>query len=120
MTDRNFPTKPVHKETEYTPLCDHTGCYNRGVASIFTIDRDGKLTLKGEWCEDHDRWWKRIELPKVSRDARNHLFTTLTIVGMVTLAIKSFPIFIVTVFTLGVISIITAVYYLLWNLFDVF
>jgi hypothetical protein len=70
MTDRNFPTIAVRKETEYTPCCNHIGCYNHRVTSIFTIDRDGKLTLKGEWCSDHDRWWKRIELPTLPRNVK--------------------------------------------------
>lgn len=120
MTDRNFSTKPVHKETECTPFCNHTGCYNHRVTSIFTINRDGKLTLKGEWCSDHDRWWKRIELPTMSKDVRNHLLATLTIVGTVTLAIKCFPIFVITIFALWVAFFAAALYKLLWDLFDVF
>lgn len=118
MTDRNFPTKPVNKETENTPFCNHIGCYNPRVKSIFTINRDGKLTLKGEWCSDHDRWWKRIELPTMPKDARNHLLATLTIGGMVTLAIKNFPIFVIIIVVLCVAFFAATIYNLLWDLFD--
>jgi|688.fasta_scaffold27240_14 hypothetical protein len=81
-----------------------------------------KLVLKGQWCRNHDKWWKRIELPEIPKDVRkgvrNHLFTFLSLAGIVTLAIKGFPVFPITLAaaTLGVILYL--IYTLLWDFFD--
>ena len=109
------------RDTEQSPViphyCDHLYCRHVATTSVWGW-RGKELVLKGQWCWDHDRWWKRIELPKVSKNVRNHLLTILSLAGTVTLAIKSFPIFLIIVVALGIILFISAIYVTIWALFD--
>jgi hypothetical protein len=101
--------------------CDHLYC-----CQIATTSRWGwrgkELVLKGQWCRNHDKWWKRIELPEILKDerkgVRNHLFTFLSLAGMVTLAIKNLPVFLITLVAAGLGIILWLIYELLWDFFD--
>jgi hypothetical protein len=101
--------------------CNHRYCNQIATTSLWGWQNE-KPVLKSQWCRNHDKWWKRIELPEILKDerkgVRNHLLTFLSLAGMVTLAIKGFPVFVITLAaaTLGVILYL--IYTLLWDFFD--
>jgi hypothetical protein len=97
--------------------CNHRYCNQIATTSLWGWQKK-KLVLKGQWCRNHDRWWKRIELPEISKDVRNHLFATLFLVGSVTLAIKCLPVFLTTLAVALGITFLAAIYVLIWVTFD--
>jgi hypothetical protein len=101
--------------------CSHPGCYNRAVCSTFSWDqktKEGKLL--GHWCEDHDTWRKRFQLPKVPRAIRNHILAFLTLASAITLAIMSFETFMIAAVAAASIYVVCLGYVLLLEFFDEF
>jgi len=114
MTDSFKELRPRESQPHY---CNHLYC--RHIATTSEWGWRGKeLVLKGEWCWNHDRWWKRIELPKVPKNIRNHLFTFLSLAGTVTFAIKCFPIFLITLVAAALGTVLCGTYVILWGFFD--
>ena len=109
------------RDTEQSPViphyCDHLYCRHIATTSVWGW-RGKELVLKGQWCWTHDRWWKRIELPKVPKNVRNHLLTILFLAGTVTLAIKSLPIFLITLVATALGILLYGIYVVLWEIFD--
>jgi hypothetical protein len=122
MTPESKELLPLRDEEQPQPhYCDHSYCRHIATTSLWGW-QNKKLVLKSQWCRNHDKWWKRIELPEILKDerkgVRNHLFTFLSLAGMVTLAIKCFPVFLITlVAALGILWLV-AIYILIWETFD--
>ena len=106
--------RPRESQPHY---CNHLYCRHIATTSVWGW-RGEELVLKGEWCWNHDTWWKRIEPPKVPKDVRNHLLTFLSLAGTVTFAINFFPIFLITLVVALGIMLLSAIYLMVWALFD--
>ncbi len=97
--------------------CNHRHCNQIATTSLWGWQIKEPVII-GHWCWNHDKWWRRIELPEIPKNARNHLFTFLSLAGMGTLAIKCFPVFLVTlVAALGILWL-GAIYLLIYETFD--
>jgi hypothetical protein len=118
MAPKSKELLPSRDEEQPQPhYCDHFYCRHIATTSLWGW-QNKKLVLKGQWCRNHDKWWKRIELPEIPKDVRNHLFTSLSLAGMVTLAIKNLPVFLITLVAAGLGIILCLIYGLLWDFFD--
>ena len=105
------------KEQRHPDYCNHLYCRQIATTSRWGWQNE-KLVLKGQWCRNHDKWWKRIELPEIPKDVRNHLFTFLTLAGMATLAIKCFPVFLITLVAAALGVMLCLIHTVLWDFFD--
>lgn len=99
--------------------CTQRGCYKPAVCSTFSWDmKKGEGELLGHWCEDHDTWWKRIQLPQIPRKVRNHTLAFLTVASAITLAVVSFETFMIAAIVAASIYVVCWAYVLLLEFFD--
>lgn len=99
--------------------CTHLGCHKPAVCSTFSrVMKKGEGELLGHWCEDHDTWWKRIQLPQVSRKVRSHTLAFLTMASAITLAVVSFETFMIAASVAAAIYVVCWGYTLLLESFD--
>lgn len=114
--------KPVSEERHY---CTQPWCFKPAVCSTFSWDmkrvNGNYFEHLGHWCEDHDTWWKRFQLPRlpqVPRKVRNHTLAFLTMASAITLALVSFGAFMVAAAAAAAIYVVCSCYMLLLDFFD--